>query len=231
MNIRIMQVAGARGALSIDGTVGGSDDSGGWGGVSRLSTRRLGLRSSRSTSREWACPSTTGGRQGVRAHVWRLLTRCAGCDRISLQVGFRGGDLPLAGCGRAVTRLDHGQGTGWTGDQAAITLRQLLSFTSGLAPENQCTYDGTGHSQRVCCDDSANRPHSSSQGRASTTVRASRGRRPNGGARHRATLERNFRHTAARSARVAGRHRVLTQIPSKLPAPTTRCWQGACACL
>jgi serine-type D-Ala-D-Ala carboxypeptidase/endopeptidase len=32
---------------------------------------------------------------------------------------------------------------GWTGAQGAITLRQLLSFTSGLAPENQCTYDST----------------------------------------------------------------------------------------
>lgn len=32
---------------------------------------------------------------------------------------------------------------GWTGDQGAITLRQLMSFTSGLAPENQCTYDPT----------------------------------------------------------------------------------------
>jgi CubicO group peptidase (beta-lactamase class C family) len=33
-----------------------------------------------------------------------------------------------------------GQVLGWTGDDAAITLRQLLSFTSGLAPENRCTY-------------------------------------------------------------------------------------------
>jgi CubicO group peptidase (beta-lactamase class C family) len=32
---------------------------------------------------------------------------------------------------------------GWTGDPGAITLRQLMSFTSGLAPENQCTYDST----------------------------------------------------------------------------------------
>jgi D-alanyl-D-alanine-carboxypeptidase/D-alanyl-D-alanine-endopeptidase len=29
---------------------------------------------------------------------------------------------------------------GWTGDAGAITLRQLLSFTSGLQPENRCTY-------------------------------------------------------------------------------------------
>ncbi|MEA3182155.1 MAG: hypothetical protein QOI59_5678 [Gammaproteobacteria bacterium] len=36
-----------------------------------------------------------------------------------------------------------GQVLGWTGDQASITLRQLLSFTSGLAPENHCTYDST----------------------------------------------------------------------------------------
>jgi CubicO group peptidase (beta-lactamase class C family) len=28
---------------------------------------------------------------------------------------------------------------GWTGPEGAITLRQLLSFTSGLAPENDCT--------------------------------------------------------------------------------------------
>lgn len=32
---------------------------------------------------------------------------------------------------------------GWTGEQGTITLRQLLSFTSGLAPENHCTYDST----------------------------------------------------------------------------------------
>jgi serine-type D-Ala-D-Ala carboxypeptidase/endopeptidase len=31
----------------------------------------------------------------------------------------------------------------WTGEQGTITLRQLLSFTSGLAPENHCTYDST----------------------------------------------------------------------------------------
>jgi CubicO group peptidase (beta-lactamase class C family) len=30
---------------------------------------------------------------------------------------------------------------GWTGDGAAITLEQLLSFTSGLAPEAACTLD------------------------------------------------------------------------------------------
>ena len=36
-----------------------------------------------------------------------------------------------------------GQVLGWTGDQGAITLRQLMSFTSGLAPENHCTYDST----------------------------------------------------------------------------------------
>jgi serine-type D-Ala-D-Ala carboxypeptidase/endopeptidase len=32
---------------------------------------------------------------------------------------------------------------GWTGDEGAISLRQLLSFTSGLAPGNRCTYDST----------------------------------------------------------------------------------------
>src|SRR3569833_2611109 len=32
---------------------------------------------------------------------------------------------------------------GWSGEQGAITLRQLLSFTSGLAPENHCTYAPT----------------------------------------------------------------------------------------
>jgi CubicO group peptidase (beta-lactamase class C family) len=36
-----------------------------------------------------------------------------------------------------------GQVLGWTSDRGAITLRQLMSFTSGLAPENQCTYDST----------------------------------------------------------------------------------------
>jgi serine-type D-Ala-D-Ala carboxypeptidase/endopeptidase len=33
-----------------------------------------------------------------------------------------------------------GETLGWTGDHAGITLRQLLSFTSGLPPENRCTY-------------------------------------------------------------------------------------------
>jgi CubicO group peptidase (beta-lactamase class C family) len=33
-----------------------------------------------------------------------------------------------------------GQTLGWTGDKAAITLRHLLSFTSGLRPENRCTF-------------------------------------------------------------------------------------------
>lgn len=35
-----------------------------------------------------------------------------------------------------------GQVLGWTGDEGAITLRELLSFTSGLQPENDCTYQG-----------------------------------------------------------------------------------------
>lgn len=33
-----------------------------------------------------------------------------------------------------------GQVLGWTGDEGAITLRELMSFTSGLQPENGCTY-------------------------------------------------------------------------------------------
>jgi len=33
-----------------------------------------------------------------------------------------------------------GETLGWTSDKGAITLRQLLSFTSGLPPENRCTY-------------------------------------------------------------------------------------------
>jgi serine-type D-Ala-D-Ala carboxypeptidase/endopeptidase len=33
-----------------------------------------------------------------------------------------------------------GQVLGWTGEQGTISLRQLLSFTSGLPPENRCTY-------------------------------------------------------------------------------------------
>jgi serine-type D-Ala-D-Ala carboxypeptidase/endopeptidase len=36
-----------------------------------------------------------------------------------------------------------GQVLGWTGDQSSITLRQLMSFTSGLEPEDHCTYDST----------------------------------------------------------------------------------------
>ena len=36
-----------------------------------------------------------------------------------------------------------GQVLGWTDDHAPITLRQLMSFTSGLAPEDRCTYDPT----------------------------------------------------------------------------------------
>jgi serine-type D-Ala-D-Ala carboxypeptidase/endopeptidase len=32
---------------------------------------------------------------------------------------------------------------GWTGDNGAITLRHLLSFTSGLPPENRCTYQSS----------------------------------------------------------------------------------------
>jgi CubicO group peptidase (beta-lactamase class C family) len=33
-----------------------------------------------------------------------------------------------------------GEVLGWKGDEAAITLRHLLSFTSGLRPENRCTF-------------------------------------------------------------------------------------------
>jgi len=34
-----------------------------------------------------------------------------------------------------------GQVLGWSADHAPITLRHLLSFTSGLAPDNSCTYN------------------------------------------------------------------------------------------
>jgi D-alanyl-D-alanine-carboxypeptidase/D-alanyl-D-alanine-endopeptidase len=36
-----------------------------------------------------------------------------------------------------------GEVLGWTADHAPITLRHLMSFTSGLAPENRCTYNST----------------------------------------------------------------------------------------
>jgi CubicO group peptidase (beta-lactamase class C family) len=36
-----------------------------------------------------------------------------------------------------------GQVLGWSGDNANITLRELMSFTSGLAPEDRCTYQST----------------------------------------------------------------------------------------
>lgn len=36
-----------------------------------------------------------------------------------------------------------GQVLGWQGDKAAISLRGLLSFTSGLPPEHACTYKST----------------------------------------------------------------------------------------
>jgi CubicO group peptidase (beta-lactamase class C family) len=36
-----------------------------------------------------------------------------------------------------------GQVLGWPGDHASITLRHLMSFTSGLAPDNRCTYNST----------------------------------------------------------------------------------------
>lgn len=41
--------------------------------------------------------------------------------------------------------LDSSTGAvlGWPGAEGAVTLRQLLSFTSGLPPENRCTYEST----------------------------------------------------------------------------------------
>lgn len=51
------------------------------------------------------------------------------------------GMVILDGVGRGMLSLDSTTGgvLGWTGPNAAITLRQLLSFTSGLAPDAACT--------------------------------------------------------------------------------------------
>ena len=45
-----------------------------------------------------------------------------------------------------------GQLLGWSGAQGEITLRHLLSFTSGLAPENSCTYQ-PAMPLEVCVDE------------------------------------------------------------------------------
>lgn len=49
-----------------------------------------------------------------------------------------------------------GQVLGWTGVKGEITLRHLLSFTSGLDPENACTYQSTV-TLAECVDDIAER--------------------------------------------------------------------------
>jgi serine-type D-Ala-D-Ala carboxypeptidase/endopeptidase len=55
--------------------------------------------------------------------------------------------------------LDSTTGTvlGWTGPQGAITLRQLLSFTSGMEPENVCTLFA-GITLADCVDSISTRP-------------------------------------------------------------------------
>jgi D-alanyl-D-alanine-carboxypeptidase/D-alanyl-D-alanine-endopeptidase len=47
-----------------------------------------------------------------------------------------------------------GQVLGWTGSKGEITLRHLLSFTSGLNPENRCTYQA-GITLADCVDEIA----------------------------------------------------------------------------
>jgi CubicO group peptidase (beta-lactamase class C family) len=47
--------------------------------------------------------------------------------------------LRLVDQGKLALDSTTGQVLGWRGPQAAITLKQLLSFTSGLEPENACT--------------------------------------------------------------------------------------------
>ncbi len=47
--------------------------------------------------------------------------------------------LDLVATGRLSLDTTTAAVLGWTGPEGAITLRQLLSFTSGLAPENDCT--------------------------------------------------------------------------------------------
>lgn len=47
-----------------------------------------------------------------------------------------------------------GQVLGWTGTKGEITLRHLLSFTSGLNPENTCTYQ-SGITLTECVDEIA----------------------------------------------------------------------------
>ena len=42
--------------------------------------------------------------------------------------------------GRISLSTTTGESLGWTGDSGAITLRHLLSFTSGLRPECRCTF-------------------------------------------------------------------------------------------
>ena len=78
-------------------------------------------------------------RQALREDVRHLLGRPARGDRIVIENGRGPGvDAP-----RRPGISDAGSTTGavlgWTGPQGAITLRQLLSFTSGLEREAPCT--------------------------------------------------------------------------------------------
>ena len=52
---------------------------------------------------------------------------------------------------------------GWSGDNGNITLRQLLSFTSGIEPENRCTYQSSA-TLAACVEEISRLPLTSAPG-------------------------------------------------------------------
>jgi serine-type D-Ala-D-Ala carboxypeptidase/endopeptidase len=142
MNSRIMQWP-ALGALLLLTACGGSDDSGDEGAFGTVdSTARAAFESQRIPGMGLTIYNRDGAKvfeqmYGDFSPDARVAIASAS-KLVSGAVIFR-----LLDAGELSLDSTTGQVLGWTGDQAAITLRQLLSFTSGLAPENQCTYDST----------------------------------------------------------------------------------------
>jgi D-alanyl-D-alanine-carboxypeptidase/D-alanyl-D-alanine-endopeptidase len=142
MNSRIMQWP-ALGALLLLTACGGSDDSGEGGAFGTVdSTARAAFESQRIPGMGLTIYNRDGAKvfeqmYGDFSPDARVAIASAS-KLVSGAVIFR-----LLDAGELSLDSTTGQVLGWTGDQAAITLRQLLSFTSGLAPENQCTYDST----------------------------------------------------------------------------------------
>jgi CubicO group peptidase (beta-lactamase class C family) len=178
----------------------------------------------------WASRSTTG----------RARRSSSGCTATSLPTAasrFASASKMVTGVvlfrlvdeGRLSLDSTTGTVLGWRGEKGGITLRHLLSFTSGMQREHVCTV--LPQLTLAACVEMIERDALDCPGRHPVRLRldAPGGRGPHGRGRDRRALGPALRHAPACAARSAGGGAVLRDAAAAGARPRTRCSRAACA--